>query len=365
MNILFDMRCNHFTGIFNYGIQLLSELILYKETEIRIFVVCYHFQKKIIENLFIEKVDYILSVCFEENNDICKKKIHTLIKREHISLYLNPNYQIEKNLEVPYVLGIHDLIKYNDPLFFPNNSEYFNFRKNMRQACRGAKCILTNSSMTKQIISQEFGIDFDQIYIFTPRVKEIFKKNFFSEKQMCKILKKYNLIGDFSMYVGLAHHHKRVDFIIKAYSEIAEQIPLNSKLLLVSDPIMIDSFLCRMDLYHRVKDRIVCLHDVSDDELAMLYRKACALCNASTIEGYGIPIAEALTSGCPVLAPEIPIFREEYGNCLNYYQMEDIEGLKHLMKKAYNRELPCFDWKQSISTEGIKFIEWCNNYVIL
>ena len=43
---------------------------------------------------------------------------------------------------------------------------------------------------------------------------------------------------------------------------------------------------------------------VSDDELATLYRGARCLVYASLYEGFGIPVAEALACGCPVVTSE-------------------------------------------------------------
>jgi glycosyltransferase involved in cell wall biosynthesis len=43
------------------------------------------------------------------------------------------------------------------------------------------------------------------------------------------------------------------------------------------------------------------LGDVSDEELAKLYRGARCLVYASLYEGYGIPVAEALACGCAVV----------------------------------------------------------------
>ncbi len=45
----------------------------------------------------------------------------------------------------------------------------------------------------------------------------------------------------------------------------------------------------------------VWLGEVSDAELASLYRGARCLVYASLYEGFGIPVAEALACGCPVV----------------------------------------------------------------
>ena len=46
---------------------------------------------------------------------------------------------------------------------------------------------------------------------------------------------------------------------------------------------------------------VVRLGEVDDEELARLYRGARCLVYASLYEGFGIPVAEALACGCPVV----------------------------------------------------------------
>lgn len=52
------------------------------------------------------------------------------------------------------------------------------------------------------------------------------------------------------------------------------------------------------------------INDSSDEELAALLRGACGLLMPSFAEGYGMPIAEALAAGAPVIASDIAAHRE-------------------------------------------------------
>ena len=59
--------------------------------------------------------------------------------------------------------------------------------------------------------------------------------------------------------------------------------------------------------------RLRLVHDATDAEVAEAYRVARALLMPSEAEGFGMPIAEALTCGCPVVCSDIPVFREIAG----------------------------------------------------
>lgn len=65
-------------------------------------------------------------------------------------------------------------------------------------------------------------------------------------------------------------------------------------------------------------DRVALLSGISDQELRWCYRNCCLLLAPSSVEGFGLPIAEALIAGCPVVCSDIPPFREVGGNHCRY-----------------------------------------------
>ena len=62
----------------------------------------------------------------------------------------------------------------------------------------------------------------------------------------------------------------------------------------------------------------------SDDELATYLRHAQALLFPSFVEGYGLPLIEALSLGVPVIASDLPVFRELAGDIPDY--LDPIDG---------------------------------------
>lgn len=63
---------------------------------------------------------------------------------------------------------------------------------------------------------------------------------------------------------------------------------------------------------------VIHLTDVDDERLAALYSGAIALLQPSRFEGFGLPILEALQHGCPVIASDLPVFREVFGDAIQY-----------------------------------------------
>ncbi len=65
----------------------------------------------------------------------------------------------------------------------------------------------------------------------------------------------------------------------------------------------------------------------SDADLHLLYAQARGTVNASVAEGFGLPVVEAAMHGAPVIASDIPIFREVGGTGARYFELLDPESL--------------------------------------
>jgi len=65
---------------------------------------------------------------------------------------------------------------------------------------------------------------------------------------------------------------------------------------------------------------------VGDNELAALYAGALCLCFPSKTEGFGIPLLEAMTSGCPVISSNAASLTEVGGDAALYVPPDDFKG---------------------------------------
>jgi len=67
---------------------------------------------------------------------------------------------------------------------------------------------------------------------------------------------------------------------------------------------------------------IVFHNGVTDAEYEGLLARTTALVSLSKAEGYGLPLVEAMSHGTPVIASDIPIFREVGGDAVSYVDPE-------------------------------------------
>lgn len=73
-------------------------------------------------------------------------------------------------------------------------------------------------------------------------------------------------------------------------------------------------------------DRVVFHNGVTDEEYSDLLANAFALVSASFDEGFGIPLAEAMSHGTPVVVSDMPIFHEIAGGAGTYFTAADAAG---------------------------------------
>ncbi len=74
-------------------------------------------------------------------------------------------------------------------------------------------------------------------------------------------------------------------------------------------------------------DRVVFHDGVTDAEYEDLLHDSTALVTLSKAEGYGLPIIEAMATGTPVIASDIPIFREVGGTAALFVDPDDPQAV--------------------------------------
>ncbi len=98
--------------------------------------------------------------------------------------------------------------------------------------------------------------------------------------------------------------------------------------------------------------RLFWLDDAGDADLHYLYGHTKALVFASFAEGFGLPLIEAAHFGAPVIASDIPVFREVGGDAVAYFDLLDSASLAARLREALAggqeaARLPVLTWRES------------------
>ncbi len=103
------------------------------------------------------------------------------------------------------------------------------------------------------------------------------------------------------------------------------------------------------------------LNDCTDLELAAYFQHAQALLFPSWVEGFGMPLVEALSAGLPVLASDLPVFHEMAGNIPDYIEPHDGAGWFSAIKE-YLPETAERRSAQLLRMRDFKAADWSEHF---
>jgi glycosyltransferase involved in cell wall biosynthesis len=161
------------------------------------------------------------------------------------------------------------------------------------------------------------------------------------EKRSVSSIKEQNQI----IYIGRLNEYKNVDIIIKALSIIKER----PRLVIIGTGEK-EGYL--KSLAKSLEVDCVFMGSLEDSNKWEEINKSMFMVFPSSFEGFGMPPAEALSYGKPCICTDIPIFREVYGDNVEYFKENDVDTLAE--KIRYLASQPKYRKKRG--TAGRKFV---------
>ena len=125
------------------------------------------------------------------------------------------------------------------------------------------------------------------------------------------------------MFVGKRTHNKDFNHLLQAYSVWKNK-----------DEIFLFVVGSKWDLYElnliknlKIEKTVQLFESIDDCILSFLYNQAIAFIYPSIYEGFGIPLLEAMSCGCPIVASRIPSTYEVAEEIPFYFNVGDTEDL--------------------------------------
>ena len=122
------------------------------------------------------------------------------------------------------------------------------------------------------------------------------------------------------LHVGNGAARKRLELLLHAFAEVRVRMP---NLTLVQQGAVLTTAQHQLIQQLGLSSCFVQPPRLSRAGLASLYRDASLVVLPSEREGFGLPLIEALACGVPVLASDIPAFREVGGDAVVYADSSD------------------------------------------
>jgi glycosyltransferase involved in cell wall biosynthesis len=185
--------------------------------------------------------------------------------------------------------------------------------------------VITVSEFSKKEISNHYKYPLENISVIYNAVDNRFK----AKKGKDKTLEPYLLA------VSSINYHKNYSRMIDAFLSLYKSKKTNISLFIIGGTGQ--SYVKQR--YDIEKDIPVCfLGRVSDDELISLYQNAEAFVFPSLYEGFGIPLLEAQTCGCPVISSNTAAMPEVLGDSAIYFNPSDVSEMRNAMDLIINNK---------------------------
>jgi alpha-1,2-rhamnosyltransferase len=189
-------------------------------------------------------------------------------------------------------------------------------------------------------------------------------------EELKKIFKSSSKLNPY-LTVGTIEPRKNHKYLLDAFDEVWRQCPEARLCIVGCTGRLGDGLLKCIRSHPRYKKCLFMFNDLSDTELDYCYSHAKALVYPSYAEGFGLPLVEALYKRLPVLASDIPIFREVGKEFCAYFDISqsasltkiivniEKEGKMPEVRLPAEYQLP--DWKDSCRELLAKAVALCEN----
>jgi len=201
-------------------------------------------------------------------------------------------------------ITVHDMMFELVPGFFSGRVKkligkiYFRFIVKRSMGCSNA--VLSVSETTRKDVKSLYGYDSvvtgEGLFLNAAPNSDIISQLKLNDKS-------------YYLYIGNNRPHKNIGSLLKAFEIIHQQHPERS-LVLVGH---------RSDV---MAEGVIYPGFVSDEQLVSLYQHARVFVFPSLYEGFGLPILEALSNNCAVIASDIPAFREFENDNIIYFDLK-------------------------------------------
>ncbi|HSA83329.1 MAG TPA: glycosyltransferase family 1 protein, partial [Patescibacteria group bacterium] len=157
----------------------------------------------------------------------------------------------------------------------------------------------------------------------------------------------------FILYVGDVTWNKNLPRLVQAISQLDISLVMVGKALAEKDFDRANSWNAdRVKLEEAIggNKNILKLGFVSDDDLVVLYNAATAFVFPSLYEGFGLPVLEAMQSGCPVITTKEGSLAEVAGDGAYFVDAYREESIADGIRKVFNDQ----DLQKKLVEKGLQ-----------
>lgn len=274
------------------------------------------------------------------------------MKKHNPDVLFSSDGYLSLRSKTPTLLAIHDLAVEHFPNHMPwkfrSYLKYFN-----PKFAKKANRIVTVSEFSKYDIAAKYNIDKNKIDVIYNGAHENYKP--LQNEEITEIRKKYAEGNAYFIFPGALHPRKNIVKLLNAFQLFKENDEQEFKLLLVGRFAWNTDEIKRVYENHPYKKDIYLYPYMNVNELSKVIGAAFALTFVSLLEGFGIPILEAMKCKVPSIVANNSSLPEVAGNAAIYVNAESENEISNAMTAlSINADL-YKDLKEKAALQAQKF----------
>ena len=364
MKIGIDLRTiakGRYTGVGEYTLSILRELIKNKDNELLLFYNAFlkiNIEKDILNNENISLKDFsvpnkLLDLFLLFNTPKFDKLIG------EVAVFFSPHLMSAPiTKKTKKVVTLHDLSFLHYPEFFSRRKRYWHFMQNPKKQAKKADKIIAVSESTKNDLINFYGIEEEKVTVVYSGVDESFKPALEDDSNIKRVKEKYNLPDNFILYLGTIEPRKNILGIIEAFEAIRGKKEINLVIAGVHGWLYDD--IIKRAKSSKFKDDILFTGFVEQKDKVYLYNLASVFVYPSFFEGFGHPPLEAMACGVPTVTSNCSSLPEVVGDAaimVDPYKPSEIaeavdmilesESLREVLKEKGIKQAGKFSWQKA------------------
>jgi len=253
---------------------------------------------------------------------------------------IHVQYLAPPRLTCPYVTAIHDVVWRALPDTFPRLHRGV-MNAFMPGVARRAARIICGTHAAQNDIATHLQVPREKIcvtpYSIDPKYFEAI-----SPTQIQIVREKYAIAAPYVLSLGVQQPRKNIERLVRAWAQFKSRVPASPHILVIGGK---EGWGDRPRL---TGSQLLFTGYVPDDDLPALYAGADLFAYPSLYEGFGLPILEAMASGCAVLSSDCGAMREVSGAAAQSADPTSIESLSRGLENVLN-DTP---WRENLRRKG-------------
>jgi len=237
--------------------------------------------------------------------------------KDRCDLLHGPTYALPALVSIPAVVTIHDVIAFTHPAFCTPGSARVQGQVIPRSVAAARRIIVPTAATKEQLLRSVKQADPNRIDVVPWGVGNEFQplKAFkpLSNSGREEARRALNLPDQYVLFVGNIEPKKNIPMLIQAFFAAKMNRKLPHKLVLAGQMGWGMKNLAKLIRNLKASDYVFFTGYVQQKALPVLYNLADLLVMPSQVEGFGMPVLEAMACGCPVVISDDAALREVCG----------------------------------------------------